>query len=739
MADILERLKAALSDRYRIDRELGSGGMATVYLACDLKHDRSVAVKVLRPELAAGLGSERFLREIKITANLNHPHILPLLDSGDADGSLYYVMPYVEGESLRDCLEREKQLPIEDAVRIATEVADALGFAHQHNVIHRDIKPENILIESGHAVVCDFGIARAISEAGGETLTDTGLAVGTPAYMSPEQIAGDADVDGRSDLYSLACVFYEMLAGEPPFTGPTPQAIIARHAVDPVPPLLTVRATVPNTVNGAILRALGKVPADRFRTARQFADALGREPPAEKSIAVLPFTNMSADPDNEYFSDGLSDDLINALTKIEGFRVAARTSAFSFKGQQVDARTIGQKLNVKTVLEGSVQKAGNRLRITAELVNAENGYDLWSEQYDRVMEDVFAIQDEITWAIVDALKIELLADERTAVAKRYTGSIDAYHIYLKGRYYWNRGSPDAFWKAIDQFQTAIDMDPTYALAYAGLSDAYAGLGDAGHSAIPPREAFSNARDAVRRALDLDDSLAEAHTSLAHLRMHEFAWPEAKREFERATELNPNYATAYHFYAFYYAAVGEPNKAIATLNRALELDPVSLNINTDLGVLSYFARDYDRAITQYQKVLEMDPGFIRAYMTMGSAYAQSGMHDEAVRMFQTALDLSGDRSKIAALGRALGLAGKTDEAREIISELKDLSTHRYITPYAIALIYASMGEKDEALSWLKMACDEGVSDLIYMKVDPFLDNLRADPRFNALLTAVGFTA
>jgi serine/threonine-protein kinase len=736
MTDLFERLKAALADRYRIERELGSGGMATVYLARDLKHGRPVAVKVLRPDLAASLGADRFLREIKITASLNHPHILPLLDSGEVDSFLYYVMPYVEGESLRETLIRERQLPIEEALEITCAVADAVSYAHSLGIVHRDIKPENILFEASHAVVSDFGIARAVTAAGDETLTETGLALGTPAYMSPEQTAGDTELDGRSDLYSLACVVYEMLAGVPPFTGPTPQAIMARHAVDPVPPLRTVRSTVPDAVDGAIMRALAKVPADRYRTVRLFAEALVSAPPPEKSIAVLPFANMSADPENEYFSDGLSEDLINALTSIKGFRVAARTSAFSFKGAQVDARAIGQTLNVKTVLEGSVQRAGNRLRITAELVDAADGYQVWSKQYDRVMADVFAIQDEITGSIVDALKIELLADEKTAVTKRHTENLDAYHLYLRGRYYWNRGNPEAFRKAIDLFQTAIRIDPTYARAYAGLADAYAGLGDAGHSAIPPKQAFSSAHGAVQKALELDDCIAEAHTSLGHLKMHEFQWTEANSEFERATELNPSYATAHHYYAFYFASLGQSSEAIRSLERALELDPVSLAINTDLGVLFYFARQYDEAIAQYQKVLDMDPSFTRAYMTMGSAYSQKAMYEEAVAMFQRAIELSGDRSKIAALGRAFGMAGNKDEALKVIGQLSELAKHRYITPYATALIYASMGDTDEALSWLQDAYEQRVSDLIYLGVDPFLDSVRSDPRFFALLDSVG---
>ena len=737
MANAIDRLNAILHGRYAIEREIGSGGMATVYLADDVKHHRKVAVKVLRPEFAAAIGPERFVREIEITARLAHPHILPLLDSGVADDMLYYLMPYVDGESLRQRLKREKQLSIEETLGITRDVAEALGYAHSIGIIHRDIKPENILFEAGHAVVSDFGIARAITAAGGDSLTETGLLVGTPAYMSPEQTTGECEIDGRSDVYSLACVVYEMLAGEPPFRGPTPQAVLARHAVDPVPPLRTVRPTVPDAVDAAVTRALAKTPADRFRTTDSFATALVSARPADKSIAVLPFVNMSADRENEYFTDGLSEDLINALTHIKGFRVAARTSAFSFKGQQVDARTIGHTLNVRTVLEGSVRKAGNRLRVTAELVNTGDGYHVWSEQYDRVMSDVFTIQDEITAAIVDALKIELLADEKTAVTKKHTDDLDAYHLYLKGRYHWNRGNTEEFWKAIDLFNEAIRVDPNYARAYAGLADAYTGLGDAGHSAVSPKQAFSSATRAVEQALTIDDSLAEAHASLGHLKMHEFEWPDAEREFVHATKLNPNYASAYHFYAFYFASLGRTNEAFTTLERALELDPVSLSINTDLGVLSYFARDYEAAIAQYRRVLDMDATYSRAFVTLGSAYAHAGKHDEAVAAIRKAMELSGDRSKVAALGRAFGLAGKRGEALDCVAELKELSNERYVTPYAIALIYAASGDTDEALSWLQDAYEQRVSELIYLKVDPFLDKLRADSRFTDLLEKVGF--
>ncbi len=393
MPDSFDSLKTALADRYAIQEEIGAGGMATVYLAEDLKHHRQVAVKVLRPELAATLGAERFLREIEVVAQLNHPHILALHDSGDDGGFLYYVMPYVDGESLRDRLNREKQLPVEHAIKYTREVADALHSAHRHGVIHRDIKPDNILLQEDHAIVADFGIARAVSAAGGDHLTESGLAIGTPIYMSPEQAAGGDEVTGSSDVYSLACVLYEMLTGDPPFTGPTIESVVRQHLTTDPKLVTDLRATVPIALTSALQKALAKTPADRFTTARGFAEALthedaaGSHEPAAASIAVLPFTNMSADPENEFFTEGITEDIINALTKIPELRVASRTSAFAFKGQAQDVRAIGERLMVSKVLEGSVRKAANRLRITAQLINTADGYHIWSEQYDRELDD----------------------------------------------------------------------------------------------------------------------------------------------------------------------------------------------------------------------------------------------------------------------------------------------------------------------------------------------------------------
>src|SRR5216684_5153115 len=479
---VREALSAALGDRYTIDRELGRGGMATVYVAEDLRHSRQVAVKVLRPDVAAAVGAERFLREIAIAARLTHPHVLPLLDSGQAAGSLYYVMPFVRGETLRERLVREPRLPLKDALGIARELGAGLDYAHREGFVHRDVKPENVLLADGHAVLADFGIARAIFRAGGEHVTEVGLAIGTPEYMSPEQAAGDRELDGRCDEYALACVVYEMLAGEPPFSGDSARAIVARHLSEPPTPLRARRPDAPAAVEQALARALAKAPADRFASVAEFTVALeqtrsGAVPSLvgrTRSIAVLPFVNGSADQENEYLSDGISDELINALTKVDGLRIASRTSAFALKGKAQDIRAIGALLGVSAVLAGTVRKSGARLRITAQLAAADDGRTLWSERYDRTLDDVFAVQDEISRTIVSTLRTTFLADIADPTPQRYTHNLQAY-----------------------------------ALAYSGLSDAYSLQVD--YRGVPVTEGYERARIYALKALELDDSLAEAHT------------------------------------------------------------------------------------------------------------------------------------------------------------------------------------------------------------------------------------
>jgi eukaryotic-like serine/threonine-protein kinase len=656
MIDQVGELTAALADRYRIERELGQGGMATVYLAEDVRHHRKVAVKVLRPELAAALGAERFLREIETTANLRHPHILPLYDSGEAGTFLFYVMPLVEGESLRDRLRREKQLPVDDALRIAREVADALSYAHARGVIHRDIKPENVLLESAHAVVADFGIAKAVRAAGGESLTRTGTAIGTPAYMSPEQAAGEQDLDGRSDLYALACVLYEMLAGQPPFTGATAEALVRQHLTVDAPPVTNYRPAVPAAVAAALQRALAKSPADRFNPVAQFADAIragegphstaataSPNPPhrfsrlalavgavvlvavailafvllrrsasapavGAASVAVLPFVDLSPDRTNAYLGDGVAETLINALTNMPGLSVAARTSAFAFRDKAEDVREIGKQLGVATVLEGSVQKAGDRLRVTAQLIKTSDGLHLWSESFDRNAKDIFAVQDEVARAVVTALQGKLIAHADTVVVSGGTRSPTAYDAYLLGRFYWNKRTAADLVRAADYFQQAIRADSTYAQAWAGLADSYVLFGPAEYRVpgINPDSILTLAERAVRRAIAIAPRLGEAYASLGEVLEYRNKWDEAAEAFKQGIALSPRYATGHQWYSHNLMDRGYWDESVREMERARELDPLSLVIIVSLAA-AYDGGDRPaEASPLYEQALALQP-------------------------------------------------------------------------------------------------------------------------------------
>jgi serine/threonine-protein kinase len=732
-------LSAALADRYAIERELGRGGMATVYLAQEHKHDRRVAIKVLHAEMSASVGADRFLREIGIVARLSHPHIVPLIDSGNADGMLYYVSPYVPGGSLRDRLAKERKLPVSDALRIAQEVATALDYAHRSGIVHRDVKPENVLFADGQAVLADFGVARACSASPEDMVTEAGMALGTPAYMSPEQASGDRDAGEPSDQYSLACVVYEMLAGEPPFTGANSRSTLAKQVTEAPRPIRTLRPEVPASVERALAKALAKAPDDRYSSTAQFVaalDAKGPElhalPTVSRSIAVLPFVNASPDPENEYLSDGITDELIDALAKVEGLRVASRTSVFALKGKPQDVRAIGALLGASEVLEGTVRKSGDRLRIAAQLTSTEDGRLVWSRRYDRTLHDVFAIQDEIARTIVDTLRVTSFADLATPLAKRHTESVTAYGLYLRGRYAWNKRSQEGVSEAIEYFEQAIAQDPGYALAYTGLADAYALHVD--YRSVPVAEGFERAKSYARKALALDESLAEAHASLAwSLFVYDWDFEGATREFQRSIALDPRYATAHQWFAFLLASRGQLDEALVEGHTAQELDPTSVSVRRSLAWIYYYARRYEQARYHLTRAIAMNPTAEETYRVLGLTLAIEGELDEAERVLREAVAMPGAGSYTSAtLGYALARAGKRPEAEALLAQLELQRERDYVSPVALATLHLGLGQHDRALDWAEHAYEERRGWLAYLTVNPLVDPVRGQPRFEALV-------
>jgi TolB-like protein len=674
VSDLSDRLAAALADRYAIERELGRGGMATVFLARDVRHRRPVAIKVLHPELAAALGPERFLREIETVAGLQHPHILPLHDSGGAAGLLWYAMPYVQGESLRSRLTREKQLPVEDALDIASAVAAALAYAHDRGVVHRDIKPENILLEGDEAVVADFGIARAIDSAAGTKLTETGMAVGTVFYMSPEQAAGERELDGRSDIYSLGCVLYEMLAGEPPYTGPTVQAVLAKRFSEPVAPLTRTRPGVPVGVEQVVMKALAGVPADRWpsaRVLRQELAALRRTPaeltritpvPAEparpatatpsaparrlparplllvgalgvvllaglgltrytlgrrapvaagpKMVAVLPFKNLGASED-QYFTDGLTEEITSRLAAVAGLGVISRTSADQYRNTTKTLRQIGQELGAGYVLEGSVrwEKAGgkSRIRVTPQLIQVADDRHLWADRYDADLADVFQVQGQIAEEVTGALNVALAEPERRALEAKPTENLGAYDLYLQGNQAaagFDAVAPVELRRAIGFYERAVAVDSSFALAWAQLSRARSLLNYTGLASIQTAEL---ARAAAERALGIDSSLGGARLALGdYYNYVRQDWPRALAQYALARKVAPSNADVLKGAALVARSQGQWDQSQALFTQAQALDPRSIATARRLAVTQLWLRRYPEALSASDKALALDP-------------------------------------------------------------------------------------------------------------------------------------
>ena len=695
--------------------------MATVCLAQDTKHDRVVALKVLHPGLAESVGPERFLREIKVVARLNHPHILPLFDSGEIEGFLYYVMPYVEGESLRERLERENQLPIDEAIRHTLSIASALDYAHRQNVVHRDVKPENVMMYEGEAMVMDFGIAKTAMDTGERSITRSGALFGTPAYIAPEQAAGAREVDGRADQYSLAVVLYEMLAGERPFGGvPDVEAFAKRFKETPAP-VGTLREGVPESVETALTTAMSPDPAQRYGTTAMFAHAISAGTlaasitihatprptvSAAKSVAVLPFANMSAEADNEYFADGIAEEIINALTKIQSLRVASRTSSFAFKGKNEDIGEIGRKLKVSAVLEGSVRKVGSKLRITAQLINVADGYHLWAEQYDREMQDIFAIQDDIAKAIVTSLRVILSEGEKLALGKARTVDVEAYDYYLRGRKFYHLHRRKSLEYAVQMFEKAIEIDPDYALAYAGIGVACSLL----HTYFDSRSVNSVQADiASQKAIELAPDLAEAHLARAFaLRLGKHT-EDAEREFEAAVGLDPKLFDAFYFYGRALKYQGRYAEAVKMLERASLLRPEDFQTPAFLG---------------------------GAYAGMGMRAEANAARRRAIKLIEQRINLNPDDARAYNLGATtLMKLGNTPRALEFAAMSLSIEPDDPLILYNVACMYALMDKREDALAHLERAVQNGFGHRESMANDPDLDSIRRTPWFHAIVQAM----
>jgi serine/threonine-protein kinase len=748
--------------RYEIIEELGKGGMGSVYRVEDKRVREEVALKLIRPEVAADEGTiERFRNELKFTRRIAHRNVCKMYDLGENEGLFYITMEYVPGEDLKTMIRMTGQLGLGTALRIAKQVGEGLAEAHKAGVIHRDLKPGNIMIgKDGNARIMDFGIARSVK---GKGLTGTNVLIGTPEYMSLEQVEGQ-EVDARSDIYSLGIVLYEMLTGKVPFEAPTPLAIAMKHKTEsPVDPA-NLNIQIPVELSRAILKCLQKSPEKRYQTAEAFLKdlesieqnrALPHAPPSwatsspdrgstpypkwKNSIAVLPFADLSPQKDQDYFCDGLADELINALTKIMHLKVAARTSAFSFKGKSGAVREIGETLGVSTVLEGSVRKAENKVRITAQLVNVADGYHLWSEKYDRDLDDIFAIQDEITMAIVEKLEVELHGDEKGKLLKRTTDNPDAYNLYLKGRYFWNRRYEGGLQKGLEYFHQAIAQDPLYASAYVGIADSLNILGTYG--LIPPREAFTKAKAALQKAMGIDDTLPEIYASLGYIGLfHDWDRLQTESNFKKALELNPNDAMAQIWYSLSLAFDGRFDEAIRESKKAYNMEPLSLIINALYAGNYYLALRHDEALAHFAKTIELDPNFSLTYLYQSGSFLAKRRFEEAIATHQKLVALTGNAPfGYGYLGFDYGYSGRKAEALEALNRLEEFSKVRYVSPFYKALIYDGLGDKDKALDSLDRAYEEREPFLALLKVWPwpFFEIIRTDQRFVELLRKIGF--
>jgi serine/threonine protein kinase/Tfp pilus assembly protein PilF len=787
---------STFANRYQIIEELGKGGMGNVYRALDRKLNEEVAIKIIKPEIASDKKTlERFRNELRLARKISHRNVGRMYELMEYMEIHYITMEYIPGQDLRSLIRQTGKLSAETAISIAKEVCEGLAEAHRLGVVHRDLKPSNILInKQGDAKIMDFGIARSLKSKG---ITGTRQMIGTPEYMSPEQVDGE-DVDQRSDIYSVGVILYEMLAGRVPFEGDTPLSVAYKHKNKKPPNPREFNAQITDELSVLVLKCLEKDKEARYQSAGEIRSQLEeiekgllipviispqKKPLTSKEItvqfrmkkffipiavlillaigaiavwqlflkkpttplssgrpiiAVLPFSDLSPLKDQEYFCDGMTDEIITKLSRLQGWKVMNKTSVMQYKETEKNIKDIGRELGVTSILEGSIRKEGDDIRVTSQLINVEDGFHLWSEIYNRKLDRIFAIQNDIAENIVSALKQKLTPEEMQRLQKKTTENLEAYNLYLQGRYFWGQRTKEAMQNSVELFRQAIEIDPDYALSYSGLADCYI-AGGGSYLDLSAKEAYAKAKEMAQKALELDDTLAEAHTSLAGvLTSYFWYWERAENEFIRAIELNPSYATARTWYAEHLWSIGRHDVSIQQAKLALELDPLSPMISTILGVAFYFAGDYDRAISQYLKTLENTPNFQRAINWLGFSYVKKAMYPEAIEHFQSVIKLSdGQSADLAALGYVYALAGQRDEAEAVLRQLESLSDQRYVSPVDMAMLHVGLDNIDQAIEYLEKAYEEHADRMSWIKVHPVFDPLRSDPRFQAILQRMNF--
>jgi len=774
---------STFAERYQIVEELGKGGMGKVYRALDKKLKEEVALKLIKPEIASDKKIlARFSNELRIARKISHKNVGRMYELLEEKGTHFITMEYVPGEDLKSFIRRSRQLNVGTAITITKQVCEGLSEAHRLGVVHRDLKPNNVMIDKeGDARIMDFGIARSLKEKG---ITGAGVMIGTPEYMSPEQVEGK-ETDQRSDIYSLGVILYEMVTGRVPFEGDTPFTIGVKHKSEIPKDPKELDAKIPEDLSRMILKCLEKNKEERLQSAGELRSELIRIekgipstervvpkkkpittreitvtfglkkllipaliavavaaiigiiiwqmlPSKQLSIAVLPFADLSPQKDQEYLCDGMTDEIIAKLSILEGWKVMNMTSVMRYKDTKKDIKDIGRELNVATILEGRIRKEEEDIRVTAQLINVEDGFQVWSDTYNKKLERVFDIQSDIAEKIAGALKTKLTPEEKERLQKKPTENLEAYHLYLQGRWFWNRRSIEDLYKAVEYFEQAIEIDPNYALAYAGIADSniligYYILGNIG---------YSKAKEAALKALELDNMLVEAHTSLAMVKfVLDHDWAGSEREFKRAIELNPNYATAHHWFAYLLVYLGRFDEAIDEIERALESDPLSMAIIRDVGEIHYLARNYDKAIEALKRAIDMDPNFAVSHFNLGLVYLQKSRYEEAIQEFQKEKetskgtpDQSFDPVIEAHIGIAYARMDNKDEAQQILERLKAIEGLYYWK----AMLCFSVGEIDKGFEYLNKESKQPGNNVYVIKVDPLADSVRSDPRAKAFL-------